>query len=364
MQEKKDSITIPRWFDRHLHIRQGEMLGTVLPQTLAQQAAGAVIMPNTSPPISTIERAISYRKHIVSVSEKFFSKSGPNQSRDIEFRPRLTCYLTDTITPDEVETGFKEKIWCAGKFYPARPDGSGGTTNASHGVKNFEGLFPVIERMEKIGMPFLGHFESVRPEVDIFDREIKAFEEYAVPLFYKFPELKIVWEHVTDGRTVDFITTFLTTTKLYATITAHHLVMNRNAIFEGGLNPGHYCLPVAKREEDRLKLVKAITSGNPRFGAGTDSAPHDVLNKSRCYGCAAGIFTAPCAVELYAKVFDEENALEHFGNFMSRNFLEIYGMEPSAEMMTLERKEWRVPEMIGNIPVFWGGKTLPWKLVG
>ena len=348
-----DRITIPRWFDRHLHIRDGEMLKTVLPSTLNQGATGAVIMGNLKHPdqTSTIEKVLAYRERIMNLL--------PPGS---DFKPCMTLYLTDEIAPSEVVRGFDRGAWCAVKLYMADQDGRGGTTGSQHGVKNLLGRYPVFEAMEKHGIPLLGHFEAVEDETDEFDREIVSLERDLKPLLKSFPGLEVVFEHITDGRVADFIAGE-GSDNLQATVTAHHLMINRNAMFKEGMNPGHYCKPVPKREEHRLRVRKHVTSGNYHFGAGTDSAPHDEAAKSRCYGCAAGIFTAPRAVEMYTTVFDEDKALEHLSSFLSINFIGLYGMDVSTEMMTVEHVPSDIPEKIGNVSVFMGGKFLPWRLI-
>ena len=327
-----DTVTIPRWFDRHLHVRDGEMLKTVLPCTLKQHATGAVIMGNLKHPneISTIAKAVAYRKRITSLI--------PTGN---DFKPRMTLYLTDEISPEEVVCGFTTGAWCAVKLYMANQKSQGGTTGSQHGVKNLLGRYPVFEAMERKGIPLLGHFEAVGEGVDEFDREIVSVERDLDPLLKEFPELPIVFEHITDGRAAEFVAEV--NHNIQATVTAHHLMINRNAMFWDGMNPGYYCKPVPKHENHRRKVRRYVTSGNRRFGAGTDSAPHDEEAKSRCYGCAAGIFTAPNAVELYTTVFDEDNALEHLGPFLSENFLNFYGMEVNSEMMTIRRFPHRVP---------------------
>lgn len=347
---KENSVTIPRWFDRHLHIRDGEMMKTVLPSTLNQRTTGAIIMPNLADPISTIEKAKAYRDRITALLD------GSN------FVPCMTLYLTDQINPEEVVRGFKEGVWRAVKLYMANQKGQGGTTGSAHGVKNLRGRYLVFEAMEKHKIPLLGHFEAVEEDVDEFDREIVSVDRDLKPILKSFPELPVVFEHLTDGRAADFVAEV--GHDIHATVTAHHLMINRNAMFWGGMNPGHYCKPVPKREMHRAKVRQYVTSGNRRFGAGTDSAPHDESVKSRCYGCAAGIFTSPTAVELYTMTFDEDNALEHLGPFLSENFLALYGMEVSSETMTIERGTLVVPQKVGGVQVFKGGAELSWKLVG
>ena len=358
---KVNAVTIPRWFDRHLHVRDVDMLRNVLPCTLNQRAIGAVIMGNLKHPdeTSTIEKAKGYRWRIramLGILQTF----GVTTNKD--FEPRMTCYLTDEITPEEVVRGFKEGVWCGVKLYMADQRGLGGTTNSGHGVKNLLGRYPVFEAMEREGIPLLGHFEAVEPEIDEFDREIVSVERDLDPLLVSFPGLPVVFEHITDGRAAAFVAEVKH--NIQATVTAHHLMINRNEMFRNGMNPVHFCKPVPKREMYRLKVREYVTSGNRRFGAGTDSAPHDESAKSRCCGCAAGIFTAPTAVELYATVFDEDGALEHLGPFLSENFLGLYGVKVSKETMTIERKPLVVPQKVGNVQVFKGGTELPWTLVG
>lgn len=351
MQDEKElRVTIPRWFDRHLHIRDDEMMKTVLPCTLKQRATGAIIMPNLADPISTIEKAKAYRDRITALLD------------GSDFVPCMTLYLTDDISPEEVVRGFKEGVWRAVKLYMANQQGLGGTTGSHAGVKNLRGRYRVFEAMERHKIPLLGHFEAVEEGVDEFDREIYSVERDLKPILKSFPGLPVVFEHLTDGRAADFIAEV--DHDIHATVTTHHLMINRNAMFWGGMNPVHYCKPVPKREIHRVKVRRYVTSGNRRFGAGTDSAPHDESFKSRCYGCAAGVFTAPTAVELYTTVFDEDNALEHLGPFLSENFLHLYGMEVSSETMTIERSGLVVPQKVGTVQVFKGGSALPWSLVG
>lgn len=348
------TITILRWFDRHAHFRDGKMLELVLPCTLNQRATGAVIMGNLKYPdqTSSIEKAVAYRNRI----EQILQKEGS------DFKPCMTLYLTDDISPEEVMRGFEEGIWCAVKLYMADQDGKGGTTGSQHGVRDLLGRYPVFEKMQEKGIPLLGHFEAVEKDVDEFDREIVSVDRDLKPLLQAFPELKVVFEHITDGRAADFVAE--SEHEIRATVTAHHLMINRNAMFDGGMNPGNYCKPVPKREEHRKQVRYYVTMGHPRFGAGTDSAPHDEETKSRCYECCAGIFTAPTAVELYTTVFDEDNALENLCAFLSKNFLEFYGMKVSKEIMNLERSPTVIQKTVGNIQVFKGGEELPWKLVG
>ena len=362
---KENSVTIPRWFDRHLHVRDGEMLKAVLPCTLRQCAIGAIIMPNLDDPISTIEKAKTYRDRIIHIRDNYgMDLEGPFgvfiAGRD--FTPCMTLYLTDDISPEEVVRGYKEGVWRAVKLYMANQKGQGGTTGSAHGVKNLRARYKVFEAMEKHKIPLLGHFEAVEEDVDEFDREIVSVDRDLKPILTSFPGLPVVFEHITDGRAADFVAEV--NHNIHATVTAHHLMINRNAMFWGGMNSGYYCKPVPKRETHRQKVRQYVTSGNKRFGAGTDSAPHDESAKSHCYGCAAGIFTAPVAVELYTTVFDEDDALEYLGSFLSENFLDIYGMKISSEMMMIERTPLLIPQKVGGVQVFKGGTGLPWRLVG
>ena len=345
-------IKIPRWFDRHLHPRDHEMMTMILPCTLKQRATGAVIMGNLKYPdqTSSIAKALAYRKRILATL--------PEGS---DFKPRMTLYLTDEIGKYEVVQGFHENFWCAVKLYMADQNGQGGTTGSQNGVKNLLGRYDILEAMQEFNIPLLGHWEAVEEGVDEFDREIVSVERDLVPILKRFPKLPVVFEHLTDGRAADFVATS-GYENIYATVTAHHLRLNRNAMFQGGMAPINYCKPVPKREEHRLRVRHYVTSGHRRFGAGTDSAPHDEEAKSRYCRCAAGIFTAPIAVELYATTFYEDDALKHFGPFMSENFLHIYGMEPSDEMMTLGDQPMTIPEKVGNVRVFCGGQQLPFTL--
>ena len=345
-------MTIHRWFDRHLHLRDGEMLKTILPCTLNQGTIGATVMGNLNHPdeTSTIAKTLAYRNRILAAL--------PPES---DFIPCMTLYLTDEISPEEVVRGFLEGVWRTVKLYMANQNGKGGTTGSHRGVRNLLGRYRVFEAMEKYQIPLLGHFEAVEDDVDEFDREIVSTERHVSPMCKSFPGLPIVFEHLTDGRAADFVAGIIH--PIYATVTAHHPIINRNAMFQGGMNPGNYCKPVPKRESHRQRVRKYVTSGNRRFGAGTDSAAHDESAKSHCYGCAAGIFTAPKALEMYATAFDEDNALEHLDPFLSENFLHVYGMQPSSETITIERRKQTIPRKVGGVQVFMGGSELPWTLV-
>lgn len=354
----QDTLIIPEPLDRHVHPRRKKMAQVVFPYTVKQFPNGAVIMGNHPHPheTSTVKKTLIYQKELLSLL--------PPRS---DFVPRMTCYLTDDISPDEVVRGFRLGVWCAVKLYMANRQGQGGTTGSSHGVKDLVGRYPVLEAMERHQIPLLGHFEATEEEVDEFDREIVSVDSHVAPIVKRFPGLPIVFEHITDGRAADFVAE--APSNVYATVTAHHLMLNRNALFWGGMNPLHFCKPVLKRELHRLKVRQYVTSGNRKFGAGTDSAPWVEAAKSRPCGCAAGIFTAEHAVELYTTVFDEDNALKHLGAFLSENFVDIYGAKVSEKMMTLERTPRYVPKYVSNktksvrVRVFKGDTYLPWTLV-
>jgi len=334
------TLTIRKPDDWHVHLRDGEMLQKVAPYT-ARQFARAIIMPNLVPPITAVEAARDYRKRIVEVTAPGFT-------------PLMTCYLTDQTSPDEIARGHSEGVWIAAKLYPA-----GATTNSASGVTDIRNLYPVLARMEKIGMVLCVHGEVTDPQVDVFDREAVFIDRVLTRIVSDFPELKIVLEHITTSEAVDFIATG----RVAATITPQHLMINRNALFAGGLRPHAYCLPVAKREEHRLAVLRAATSGRPNVFLGTDSAPHARHAKESGCGCA-GIFNAPFALECYATVFEEEGALDKFEAFASLNGPRFYGLPVNEETVRLERTEVQVPEEIDGLVPFHAGERLAWKLVG
>jgi dihydroorotase len=334
------TLTIRRPDDWHVHLRDAEMLDRVAPYT-ARQFARAIIMPNLVPPITTVEAATAYRDRIVAAA-------------GAGFRPLMTCYLTDDISPDELARGFEAGVWIAAKLYPA-----GATTNSASGVTDIRKIYPVLERMERIGMVLCVHGEVTDPAVDVFDREAVFIERVLEPATRDFPGLKIVFEHITTKDAVEFIQHGST---LAATVTPQHLTINRNAMFAGGLRPHAYCLPIAKREEHRLAVRKAATSGWPNVFLGTDSAPHTREAKESACGCA-GIFNAPFALESYAQVFDEEGALDKFEAFASINGARFYGLPVNEGTITLERAEVAVPDEVEGLVPFHAGETLRWKLV-
>jgi dihydroorotase len=313
------SLTIRRPDDWHLHLRDGDMLKSVLPYT-SRHFARAIIMPNLVPPVVTTADAAAYRERIVN-----------SLLEGHVFEPLMTLYLTEGTDPDDVEAGAKSGLIKAVKLYPA-----GATTNSASGVRNFENAMPVLERMAKIGLPLCVHGEVTSPDVDIFDREAVFIETVLDPIRRRLPELRVSMEHVTTGDGIDYIKE--SAKNLVGTITTHHLIINRNAILAGGIRPHYYCLPVAKRENHRQALRKAATSGNPKFFLGTDSAPHvDPLKECAC-GCA-GCFTSINTLSCLAHVFEEEGALDRLEAFVSRNGPEWYGLPVNEERITLIRKK-------------------------
>ena len=340
------TLTIRRPDDWHVHLRDGDMLRAVAPFT-ARQFARAIVMPNLVPPVITPEAAAAYRERIIEAA-------GPS------FTPLMTCYLTDETSPDEIARGFEEGIWIAAKLYPA-----GATTNSAGGVTDIRNIYPALQRMQDIGMVLCVHGEITDPEVDVFDREAVFIERVLWRLIDDFPELKIVLEHITTADAADFVTA--NGPNVGATVTPQHLVINRNALFAGGLRPHAYCLPVAKREKHRLAVRRAATSGASNIFLGTDSAPHARHAKESACGCA-GIFNAPFALESYASVFDAEGKLENLEAFASENGPRFYGLPLNEGSETLERTQVEVPERVESNGIelvpFHAGETLGWKFVG
>ena len=339
----RDTITIRRPDDWHLHLRDGEMLEAVLPHS-ARAFARAIVMPNLSPPVTTMAAAMAYRGRILAALPP-----------GADFMPLMTAYLTDATDPDEIARGFADGVWVAAKLYPANA-----TTNSAHGVTDIRKIDRVLARMADIGMPLLAHGEVTDPGIDVFDREAVFLDRVLAPLMARLPSLRIVLEHVTTRAAVTFVEN--AGANLAATITAHHLVINRNALFQGGLRPHMYCLPVAKREEDRLALRRAALSHSAKFFLGTDSAPHPVKDKECDCGCA-GIFSAPNALEIYARVFEEENALDRFEAFASLNGPHFYGMKVNEATITLARREHTVAKEIASVRPFLAGQNLTWHIV-
>jgi dihydroorotase len=306
-------------------------------------------MPNLTPPITTAEAANAYRDRILAALPQ---GSG--------FKPLMVAYLTNGTDPDALATGYRDGAYVAAKLYPAHA-----TTNSSAGVTDIRNIDGVLERMAEIGMPLLVHGEVTDPAVDIFDREAVFIDKILEPLVNRLPALRIVFEHATTERAVQFVRQSGDT--IGATITPHHLLLNRNAMFQGGIRPHHYCLPVVKREKHRLALVEAATSGDAHFFLGTDSAPHAVAAKENACGCA-GIFNAPTAIELYAEIFDAAGALDRLEGFASLNGPRFYGLPVNEQTMTLERSPMTVPDAValpdgGEIRPFRAGETLAWRIV-
>ncbi len=325
----------------------------MLPYT-ARTFARAIVMPNLAPPVTAVAAAEAYRARILAAlpPELAPSSQGPR------FTPLMTCYLTDGARADDIERGFKSGVFTAVKLYPANA-----TTHSAFGVTDLAKCRAVLARMENLGMPLLIHGEVTDPDVDVFDREAVFIERVLKTLVRDFPGLKIVLEHVTTKDAVEFVRG--EGPRIAATITAHHLIINRNALFAGGLRPHMYCLPIAKRETHRQALRLAAISGDAKFFLGTDSAPHPVHDKEKDCGCA-GIFSAPAALEIYASVFDEENALGQLEAFASLNGPAFYGLPANEERITLTRESWTVPAEIssdgGAVKVFKGGEMCGWKI--
>jgi dihydroorotase len=339
-----DRIIIRRPDDWHVHLRDGAMLRLVAPFT-ARQFARGIVMPNLVPPVTSVEAARSYRERI-------------REAAGVGFTPLMTCYLTDETQPDELERGFEQKVWVAAKLYPA-----GATTNSASGVTDLRNIYPALERMQRIGMVLCIHGEVTDPQVDVFDREAVFVERILAPLALDFPGLKIVLEHITTAEAADFVRD--AGPNVAATITPQHLILNRNALFAGGLRPHAYCLPVVKRERHRQAVRAAATSGSPKFFLGTDSAPHARHAKESACGCA-GIFNAPHALEAYASVFEEEGSLDRLEGFASEHGARFYGLPLNEGTVTLERLEEQVPERLGageiELVPFLAGQRLRWRL--
>lgn len=340
------SITLKQPDDWHLHIRDGDVLPDVLKET-ARCFARAIIMPNLVPPVTTTELASAYRERILAALPK-----------NSDFIPLMTLYLTDNTGPDEIKTASESGFVHAVKYYPA-----GATTNSDSGVTDLKRTYRVLEQLSKSGMPLLVHGEVTDPDVDVFDREKVFIERELIPLVRDFPGLRIVFEHITTRYAADFV--LQASENIAATITPHHLLYNRNAMFRGGIRPHYYCLPILKHEQHRQSLIKAATSGNPKFFLGTDSAPHSIGNKETACGCA-GIYNAPVAIELYADVFDQAGALDKLEAFASINGPGFYNQPVNTKTITLEKTGWRVPEIkpFGRekISPLCSGEQLNWQI--
>lgn len=340
-------LTLIRPDDWHLHLRDGETLKAVLPDT-ARQFARAIVMPNLRPPVSTAEAARAYYQRI-----KQALPAG------LSFEPLMTLYLTDNMAAEEIVRAHQDGVVKAVKLYPA-----GATTNSDSGVTGLAKCAAVLAEMEKLGMPLLIHGEVTDADIDVFDREKVFIERHLQPLLKDFPGLKVVFEHITTQDAAEFVAQG--PDHLAATITAHHLLMNRNAMFTGGIRPHHYCLPVLKRETHRQALVKAAISGSEKFFLGTDSAPHPKSTKEASCGCA-GMYTAHAAIELYAEAFEAAGALDKLESFASFHGPDFYGLPRNTEQITLRKESWLVPESIPFaddvlVPLR-AGDTISWKLV-
>jgi len=338
-------LTIRRPDDWHVHLRDGSIMRSVVPYT-ANQFARAIVMPNLSPPVTSVEAAAAYRDRILAAVPQ-----------GISFTPLITAYLTDATDGHELARGFAEGVFTAAKLYPAHA-----TTGSAHGVTNVANIMPALEHMARIGMPLLIHGEVTDSHVDIFDREAVFIEQTLSKLVRDLPELRIVFEHITTADAVAFVDAG--SDNIAATITPQHLHINRNAMFAGGIRPHAYCLPVAKREVHRLALRKAATSGSPKYFLGTDSAPHDKTAKESACGCA-GIFNAPFAMESYAAVFDEEGALDRLEAFASENGPRFYRLPLNEDRVTLERVDTAVADLLEldgvSVVPFHAGETLGWR---
>lgn len=344
-------LTIPRPDDWHLHLRDGDLLATVVPFT-ARQFARALIMPNLQPPVTTTTQALAYRERIMAAVPK-----------SIRFEPLMTLYLTDTTDPLEIARAKVNGRVIACKLYPA-----GATTHSDAGVTDIERIYPVLDAMQEHGIVLCVHGEVTHAHVDMFDREAVFIERILTPLVERFPALKVVLEHITTREGVAFVRE--SPARIAGTITPQHLLYNRNALFQGGLRPHYYCLPVLKREVHREALVEAATSGDPKFFLGTDSAPHRRGDKESVCGCA-GCFSAPAAIELYATAFEQANALDRLPGFTSHFGADFYGLPRNTDTVTLVRENWTVPESVpeaGRIPSdqalvpLAAGETLHWRL--
>jgi dihydroorotase len=330
-----NTLTLRRPDDWHVHLRDGQMLAACAVHT-ARQFARAIIMPNLVPPVTRVAEAVAYRERI--------RRAVP---AGLAFEPLMTCYLTDGADPAELTRGRQEGVWVAAKLYPAHA-----TTNSAHGVTSMDKIARGLEAMEKAGMPPLVHGEVTDPDVDIFDREAVFLDKVLAPLIRRHAGLKVVLEHITTKEGVTFVEAH--PGQLGGTITPHHLSYNRNAIFKGGIRPHFYCLPIAKREEHRLALRRAATSGDPAFFLGTDTAPHTTDTKECACGCA-GVFNAPVALQVYAQVFAEENALDRLEAFASLNGPRFYGLPANEERITLKARPLDVP---ATVKVPGGGKDI------
>ena len=345
-----EELTLARPDDMHLHLREGDMMRDVLADT-ARQFTRAIIMPNLKSPVVSTEQALAYRQSIMESLPEDIQANG-------EFKPLMVLYLTDNMTVEEISKASQSDHVHAVKYYPA-----GATTNSDSGVTTIENVYPVLEAMAEQNLPLLVHGEVTNADVDIFDREAIFIEEILSPLMKNIPGLRIVFEHITTKDAVDFVRE--SSDRLAATITPQHLLLNRNALFVGGLRPHNYCLPVLKAEDHRRAVVAAATSGEPKFFLGTDSAPHTREAKESACGCA-GIYSAHNAMELYAEVFEKANCLDKLEGFASHYGAEFYGMPKNQGTITLEKKQWQIPDSLpfskSKIIPFRAGESCHWKM--
>ncbi|MEY4449447.1 MAG: Dihydroorotase [Pseudomonadota bacterium] len=339
------TLTLTRPDDWHLHVRDGAALQTVVPHTAAQFGR-AIIMPNLKPPVTTAELALAYKSRILAAVPQ-----------GVSFEPLMTLYLTDNLPPEEIVKAKAAGV-VACKLYPA-----GATTNSDAGVTDLKKIYPTLEAMQKVGMLLLVHGEVTSSDIDLFDREAAFIDTQLIPLRRDFPELKIVFEHITTKDAADYV--MAADRFVGATLTAHHLLYNRNAIFTGGIRPHYYCLPVLKRETHRVALLNAATSGNTRFFLGTDSAPHPAHLKEHATGCA-GCYTAHAAMEMYAEAFDSVGKLDQLEAFASFNGADFYGLPRNTGTITLNREAWTPPESFqfgeAELKPLRSGEALPWRV--
>ena len=340
------TLTLTRPDDWHLHVRDGDALHTVVPHTAAQFGR-AIIMPNLRPPVTTAAQALAYKERILAAVPA-----------GMAFEPLMTLYLTDKLPPEEIARAQAAGV-VAAKLYPA-----GATTNSDAGVTDLRNIYPTLEALQRAGMPLLVHGEVTSPDIDLFDREAVFIDTQLIPLSRDFPELKIVFEHITTEEAAQYVASADRFTA--ATLTAHHLLYNRNALFTGGIRPHYYCLPVLKREKHRLALVQAATSGTPKFFLGTDSAPHAAHLKEHASGCA-GCYTAHAAIELYAEAFDNAGALDKLEGFASFYGADFYGLARNADTITLQRESWTPPDSFAfgeaELKPLRAGEALAWRLI-
>ena len=346
--QHNDTLQIIRPDDWHLHVRSGEMLKSVVGMT-ASQMGRAIIMPNLTPPVSDAVQAQQYHQEIMSALPE-----------DSDFTPLMVLYLTDNTTPEQIQAAVDGGLVVAAKLYPA-----GATTNSDSGVTDITNIYPALEKMQQLGMPLLVHGEVTDATIDIFDREAVFIERILIQVVQDFPELKIVFEHITTKDAVDFVLS--ASENIAATITPHHLLANRNDMLVGGIKPHYFCLPILKRENPHQKaLLSAATSGNAKFFLGTDSAPHAKTDKESSCGCA-GILSAHCAIELYASAFESQNALDKLEGFASIFGADFYGLPHNTETITLKKQDWIVPDSYpfadATVVPFMAGKTMDWKLI-